>query len=191
MMTGTPHRADSFAAMIRGRTSNSGPGGTGTTILIVRLGKSSAAAAPRAVATIVKMAAMRQVVIEERARWFTDYVLQAAVRPQPMEEQSCAIRKLSWGRSPGNPPKCEPERPGNRDRPFQRDCRLAAVRLYPVSVQLAWKRCAWPAPCDSSFQTGARTICYELVDYEWIRLWLAAGNESAPWFTTRTRPPRS
>jgi hypothetical protein len=33
---------------------------------------------------------------------------------------------------------------------------LADVRFYPVSVRSApaRTRCAWPAPCDSSFQTG-------------------------------------
>ena len=55
---------------------------------------------------------------------------------------------------------------------FSGDCRLADVRFYPVSVQPgpARKRCVWPDPCDSSFQTGARIMRYELADDEWIAI---------------------
>src|SRR5689334_4666794 len=44
MMTATLHFDASLSAMIRGTTSSNGPGGTGTTILIVRFGNSSPAA---------------------------------------------------------------------------------------------------------------------------------------------------
>jgi hypothetical protein len=39
---------------------------------------------------------------------------------------------------------------------FSGDCRLADVRFCPVIVQPgpAPRRCVWPKPCDSSFQTG-------------------------------------
>jgi len=55
---------------------------------------------------------------------------------------------------------------------FSGDCQLADVRFYPVSVQPgpARKHCVWPDPCDSSFQTGARIMRYELADYEWIAI---------------------
>src|SRR5258708_32314725 len=71
MMTGTPHFEDSLSATIRGTTSNNGPGGTGTTILIVRLGNSSAAVEPLAVAAR-QAAAPRQVTSEGRNRAFMD-----------------------------------------------------------------------------------------------------------------------
>src|SRR5689334_15852585 len=80
MMTGTFHFADNLSVTIRGTTSSNGPGGTGTTILIVRWGKSSAAIAPPDVVAIAHMAATRQVAIEERARWLIDRLLRLAVQ---------------------------------------------------------------------------------------------------------------
>src|SRR5690349_23807858 len=59
MITAMLHFDASFSAMIRGTTSNNGPAGTGTTILIVRLGKSSTAA------NLVVMAARQTAVQSE------------------------------------------------------------------------------------------------------------------------------
>src|SRR5437016_1198047 len=101
MMTGTFHFADSLSATIRGTTSSNGPGGTGTMILIVRWGKSSAAIAPPGVVAIVHMAATRQVAIEERTRWLIDRLLQVAMQ---RSNQLRDIRALSGGCHGANVP---------------------------------------------------------------------------------------
>src|SRR5258708_33488707 len=66
MITAMLHFDASFSAMIRGTTSNNGPGGTGTTILIVRLGKSSTAA-NLVVMPARQTAVQSQVISEERS----------------------------------------------------------------------------------------------------------------------------
>ena len=55
---------------------------------------------------------------------------------------------------------------------FSGDCRLADVRFYPIKVQPGpvRKRCVWPDPCDSSFQTGGSNHALPIADYEWIAI---------------------